>query len=52
MPLEYTIRRVHVNQDGLELNSTLQLLVYGDNVNILGRSVHTIEKNTGSFSIY
>ena len=36
---------VHVNQDGLKLNSTHQLLVYADDVNILGGSVHTIKKN-------
>jgi hypothetical protein len=30
----------------LGLNSTLQLLVYGDNVNIVGGRVCTIEKNT------
>ena len=40
--LEYVIRRVQVNQDGLKLNSTHQLLVYVDDVNILGGSVHTI----------
>ena len=28
--LEYAIRRVHVNQDGLKLNDTHQLLVYAD----------------------
>ena len=42
--LEYAIRRVQVNQDGLKLNGTHQLLFYADDVNILGGSVHTIQK--------
>ena len=42
--LEYTIKKVQVNQDGLKLNGTHQLLVYSDGVNISGGSVHTIEK--------
>ena len=42
--LEYTIRRVQVNQDGLKLNGTCQLLVYAD-VNKLEGSVHTIKEN-------
>ena len=32
--LEYTFRRVQVNQDGLKLNSTHQLFIYADDVNI------------------
>jgi hypothetical protein len=32
-------------QDGLKLNDTHQLLVYFDDVNILGGHVHTIKKN-------
>jgi hypothetical protein len=45
-PLEYSIRRVEVKQDGLKLNGTHQLLVCADAVNILGESLHTIKKNT------
>jgi hypothetical protein len=41
-----TFGGVQVNQDCLKLNGTLQLLVYDDNVNILSRSVHTVQKNT------
>jgi len=41
--LQYAIRRIHVNQNGLKLNDTCQLLVYADDVNILGGSVHTIK---------
>jgi len=43
--LEYTIRRVQVNQDGLKLNGTHQLLAYADDVNILGGSIHTLKEN-------
>ena len=41
--LEYAIRRVHVNQEGLKLNGTHQFLFYADDVNILGGSLHTIK---------
>ena len=43
--LEYAIRRVQVNQDGLKLNGTHQLLAYADDVNILEGSIHTVKKN-------
>ena len=58
LALEYAIWRIHVNQNGLKLNGTHQLLVYADEVTILGGSVlrqskpssmHTIKKNR-SFS--
>jgi len=43
--LEYAIRRVQVNWDGLKLNGTHQLLAYADDVNILGGRVYTVKKN-------
>ena len=49
--LEYAIRRVKVNQDGLKLNGTHQLLVYGDDGNILGGSVHAIKENAEAFLV-
>jgi hypothetical protein len=45
LALEYAIKRVQVNQDGLKLNGTHQLLAYADDVNILGGSVHTVKEN-------
>jgi len=50
--VEYVIRRVVVNQDGLKLNDTHQLLVYADDVNVLGRSIHTVRKKTNAGSCY
>jgi hypothetical protein len=40
-----------VNQDGFNLNGTHKLLVYADEVDILGRSVQTIKKNTDAVVI-
>jgi len=34
-----------VNQEGLKLNGTLQLLAYADDVNILEGSVHTVKES-------
>jgi hypothetical protein len=44
--LVYAVRRVQVNQDGVKLNGTHQLLVYADDVNILGGSVQTVKENS------
>ena len=43
--LEYAIRRVQVNQDGVKLNGTHQLLAYADDVNILGGSIHILKEH-------
>jgi hypothetical protein len=43
--LEYTIKRVHVYQNGLKLNGTHRLLVCADDVNIFQGSIHSIKKN-------
>jgi hypothetical protein len=43
--LEYANKRAWVNQDGLEVNGTHQLLVYADDVNISGGSVQTVMEN-------
>ena len=50
-PLEYANRMVQVNQDGLKLNGTHQLLVYADDVNIVGGSIHTLIKNPYSLVV-
>jgi hypothetical protein len=43
--LEYAIRRVQVNQDGVKLNGAHQLLVYANDFNVMGESVYTIKEN-------
>jgi len=49
--LEYAIKKVQVIQDGLKLNGTHQLLVYADDVNILGGSVHTLKENADALVV-
>jgi hypothetical protein len=44
--LEYAVRKVHENQVVLKLNWTHQLLVYADDVNLLGDDIETIKKDT------
>jgi hypothetical protein len=42
--LEYAIRKVQVNQDGLKLKGTHQFSIYADCVNTLGECLSTAEK--------
>jgi hypothetical protein len=49
--LGYAIRRVRVNQAYLKLNGTHQLLVYANDINILGGSVHTLKKSTDTLVV-
>jgi hypothetical protein len=44
--LGYVIRKVQINQAGLKLHGTHQLLAYADDVNLLGDNINTINKNT------
>jgi hypothetical protein len=48
--VEYAIRRVQVNQDGLKLNDTNQLLIYADDVDIMGRKKTYGKEKRRSFS--
>jgi hypothetical protein len=44
--LEYIIRKFQENQVGLKLNGTHQLLVYADDVNLLGDNIGVTDGNT------
>jgi len=49
--VQCAIRTIPVNQNGLKLNGTFQVLVYADDVNTLGGSVHSIKKNAEALEI-
>jgi len=44
--VEYVIREVKANQEGLKLNATHLTSFYADGVNLLDNYVQTIKKNT------
>jgi hypothetical protein len=44
--LEYAIRRIQGDQEGLKLKGTHQLLSYADDVNIVVENIDTIKKHT------
>jgi hypothetical protein len=49
--VDYAIWRICVNQDGLKLNDTHQLLVYAKDINILGGNVHGVKKKADALEV-
>jgi len=43
-PVQYAIRKVQVNQNGLKLNGAHLLLAYADDIYRLGGSMHTLKE--------
>jgi hypothetical protein len=48
--VEYAIRKVQENQVGMKIIGTHQLLVYADDVNVLGDTLHSTTKKNRNFS--
>jgi hypothetical protein len=48
--LQHATIKVQENQVGLKLNGTHHLLVYADDVNLLGDNTNIIKKNTGALT--
>jgi hypothetical protein len=48
--LEYAIRRDQANQKVLKLNGAHRLIIYADDVNILGGTIHANKEKHRSFS--
>jgi hypothetical protein len=45
--LEYAITKIEEKQMGMKLNGAHQILVYADDINLLGDNINTKQKNTG-----
>jgi hypothetical protein len=48
---QFCCRIRQLNQGGLKLNGTHQLLAYADDVNILSGSLHSVEKKTDALEV-
>jgi hypothetical protein len=49
--LKYATRNMQENQAGLKLNGTHKLLLYADDMNLLGDNIDTIKKNTETLTL-